>query len=160
MGHEVFEYCREWLRTKCLPGELNCTNVVLISKKKNADCMKDLRPIALCNVLYKLMAIVLANKLKGLLPHIISENQSAFVQNKSITDNVLAAFEVIYHMNQRKIGSVGEVALKLDISKAYDRVNWSFLCQRMIIMGFCDTWIDWMKMCVKTVTYNLALMAR
>lgn len=52
MGHEVFKYCKDWLRTKSIPGELNCTNVVLIPKKENACCLRDLRPIALCNVLY------------------------------------------------------------------------------------------------------------
>lgn len=119
--------------------------------------MKDLRPIALCNVLYRIIAKVLANRLQQVLPSLISENQSAFVKNRSITDNVLIAFEVIHHMNQKRHGRVGEVALKLDISKAYDRVNWDFLQRRMTAMGFCEGWISWMMMCVKTVTYNFCL---
>lgn len=101
MGREIFDYYREWLRTKCFPGELNSTNVVLIPKKENASCLKDLLPIALCNVLYKILLKVLANRLKDVLPCIISENQSAFVKNRSITDNVLVAFEVIHHMSQK-----------------------------------------------------------
>lgn len=154
MGQEVFQYCKEWLRTKSFPGDLNCTNVVLIPKKENASSLKDLRPIALCNVLYKILAKVLAIRMKVVLPFIVSENQSAFVKDRSMTDNVLVAFELIHHMSQKKHDTVGEVALKLDISKAYDRVIWSFLRQRSLVMGFCDTWIDWMMMCVKTVTYN------
>lgn len=75
--------------------------------------MKDLRPIALCNILYKIMAKVLANRLKNLLPGLISENQSAFVRGRSITNNVL-----------RKHNDIDdEVGLKLDISKAYKRVS-------------------------------------
>lgn len=92
LGREVFDCCKEWLEINSFPSELNNTNVVLIPKKENACAMKDLRPIALCNVLYKILAKVLANRLKEVLPSIISENQSAFVANRSITDNVLGHF--------------------------------------------------------------------
>ena len=131
MGQEVFQQCKEWLRTKNFPGDLNSTNIVLIPKKENASCMRDLRPIALCNVLYRIVAKVLANRLQKVLPSLISENQSAFVKSRSITGNVLIAFEMIHYMNSKKRGKEGEVALKLDISKVYDRVNWAFLRRRM-----------------------------
>lgn len=81
--------------------------------------MKDLRLIALCNVL--------SNRLKDVLPHIILENQSAFIQNRSITDNILVAFEIIHHTSHKKTGKEGKITLKLDISKAYDMVSWTFL---------------------------------
>ena len=116
--------------------------------------MTDLRPIALCNVLCKILAKVLANRLKDVLPGSISENQSAFVPGRSISDNVLVAFEIIHHMKRKHSGNVGEVALKLDISKAYDRVDWDFLSTRMHHMGFCTRWIQWIMMCVKTVKYS------
>lgn len=63
MGVDVYEYCKSWLESSVLPGELNSTNVVLIPKKEDANCMKELIPIALCNVLYKIVAKVLANRL-------------------------------------------------------------------------------------------------
>lgn len=84
--------------------------------------LSDVRPITLCNVLYKILAKVLANRLKLILPFTISENQSAFVPRRSITDNVLIEFEMIHFMRGKKGNQAGEVALKLDISKAYDRV--------------------------------------
>ena len=105
--------------------------MVLIPKKEGAFCMKDLRPIALYNVLYKILAKVLANRLKIIFPGIIFENQSTFVPERSITDNILVAFEVVHHMKRKNYGQEGEVSLKLDISKAYDIVNWNFLRQRM-----------------------------
>lgn len=112
------------------PLDLNDTNVVLIPKKENADEMKDLRPIALCNVLHKLIAKVLANRLKNILPSIITDIQSAFVLERNITDNVLIAFELLHYMKQKKKGGEGEVALKLEVNKAYDRVDQSFLCTK------------------------------
>lgn len=122
IGKEVFECCRNWLQGNFFPADLNNTNVVLIPKKENACCLKDLRPIALCNVLYKIVAKVLANRLKRVLPHLISENQSAFVPDQRITNNVVVALEIINPMWSKKRSQVGEVALKLDVNNAYDRV--------------------------------------
>lgn len=157
MGREIFEYCKSWLASVEFPGELNCTNVVLIPKKKDVVCMRDLRSIALCNVLYKIMAKVLANRLQQILPDVISENQSAFVKGRSITNNILGAFEVIHHRKSKNRGTEGEVALKLDISKAYDRVNWKYLQHRLLLMGFSVKWTSWMMLCVKSVSYNFCL---
>ncbi|KAL8114291.1 hypothetical protein AgCh_021226 [Apium graveolens] len=154
MGKEVFECCKKWLRGDPFPVDLNSTNVVLIPKKDNAATMRDFRPIALCNVLYKIMVKVLANRLKEVLPGIIAENQSAFVDGRNITYNFLVAFEVIHHMRNKKRGQDGEITLKLDVSKAYDRVDWSYLHQRMVVMGFCEGWIKWMMRCVTTVVYE------
>lgn len=117
LGSEVFSCCKEWLEKGCFPANLNDTNVVLIPKKENACDLRDLRPIALCNVLYKIMAKVLANRLKGILPSLISEQQSAFVPGRSIADNVLVAFEIIHHMQRKRSGDTGEVALKLILAR-------------------------------------------
>lgn len=135
--------------------DLNDTHVMLIPKKDNADKIKDLRPIALCNVLYKVIAKVLANPLKFILPGIITDNQSVFVRGRNITDNVLVAFELLHYMKQKKKGIEGEVALKLDVSKMYDRVDWEFLIHQMKQLGFSDKWIAWIQLCVTTVTYSI-----
>ena len=82
-------------------------------------------------MLYKIVVKVLSNRLRGILLGIISENQSAFVPGRSITDNVFVAFEMLHYMKQKKRGAEGEVALTLDVSKAYDRVDWRFLKQQL-----------------------------
>ena len=85
--------------------------------------MKELKTIILCNVLYNIIAKVLVNRLKDILPTLINESQLEFVLGRAITDNVLVAFEAIHCMKIRRRGRVGEVELKIDISKAYGRLQ-------------------------------------
>lgn len=105
-------------------------------------------------MLYKILAKILANRLKVILPGIISEHQSGFVPGRNISDNVLVAFETIHHMKRKRTGNIGEVALNSDINKTYDRVDLRrFLRMRMHQMGFCVKWIEWIMICVNTMQY-------
>ena len=127
LGSDVLSNYSAWLDLGSFPQGVNASNIVLVPKCDSPESMKDLRPIALCNVVYKILAKVLANRLKHILPKIIDHHQSAFVPGRSITDNVLVAFEILHCMKRKTRGLQGEVALKLDVSKAYDRVDWNFL---------------------------------
>ena len=102
---------------------LNHTFIALIPKVKSLESISEFRPIALCNILYKLVSKVLANRLKRILPQIIFESQSSFQSDKAISDNILVAFETLHHMKTKKYGKVGHMALKLDMSQAYDRLE-------------------------------------
>ena len=83
------------------------------------------------------MSKVLANRLKTVLPTVISENQGAFIPGRVITDNIMILFEVCHYLRQKRQGSGGVgTALKTDMSKAYDRVEWGFLRNIMLKMGF------------------------
>jgi exonuclease III/ribonuclease HI len=139
---------------------LNSTHIVLIPKIKNPTRITDYRPISLCNVLYKLMSKVLANRMKGMLNSIISPNQSAFLPGRLITDNVIVAFEALHSMNNRFKGRKGFMALKLDMSKAYDRVEWDFLELLMRKIGFAERWVDLIMTCVRTVSYSILINGR
>ena len=94
VGDNVVSVVLEFLNTSYLLPDLNHTYIVLISKIKNPVKVFDYRPISLCNVIYKIIAKVLANRLKQVLPHIISPTQSAFVPGRLITDNVLGPMKL------------------------------------------------------------------
>ena len=115
------------------------------------------RPISLNNVLSRIVSKVLANQLKKILPHIISMSQSAFLPDRLITDNVLVAFETMHCINQRSTGKEGLMAIKLDMSKAFDRIEWSCLERIMEKLGFHDRWISLMMMCIKSVSFSVLL---
>lgn len=119
--------------------------------------MGHLHPISLCNVLYKLGLKVLANSFKLLLPSIILLLQSASVLGRLIYDNTLVAFEMAHFLKRQRAVKKGYCALKLDLSKAYDKVEWLFLERVMEQMGFAGEWISLVMGCVKTVSYSFIL---
>ena len=89
------------------------------------------------------------------MPKLITEHQSAFTKNRLISDNVLVAFESLHCMKNHNLGQTGFMALKQDMSKAYDRVEWNCLQKLMEKMGFCSRWIDLIMECIRTVSYSI-----
>ncbi|GAA0183409.1 hypothetical protein LIER_30824 [Lithospermum erythrorhizon] len=85
--------------------------------------MSEIRPISLCNIVAKIVSKVLNNRLRHVFMKIISETQSAFLPGRIISDNILIAHQVLHHMKHSKHISNNSMALKLDMSKAYDRVE-------------------------------------
>ena len=119
-----------------LPDDINLTYIVLIPKKSNPKLISHMRPISLCNVLYKVIAKTLANRVKLVLPDIIVETPSAFVPGCLISDNILVAFEVVHYLKNKRKGKHGLTALKVDISKVYDMIEWGFLEAMMVKLNF------------------------
>ena len=112
--------------------QINYTHIVLIPKINEPKIVADFRLISLINVISRLVSKVIANRLKLNLPNVISDSQSAFIPNRLITDNTIVAFEVLHRMRNKRTGRKGQIAIKLDISKAYDPVEWGFLRNIMI----------------------------
>ena len=111
------------LNSGVMPSGLNETFICLIPKVKSPQKITKFRPISLCNVIYKIIYKVLANRLKRILTVVIDELQSAFVPGRLITDNVLVAFKMMHCIDQRKKGKEALMAIKLNMSKAYNRVE-------------------------------------
>lgn len=133
---------------------INHTLVSLIPKIDNPTEVKHFRPISLGNVIYKIISKILVNRLKAVLDICISKNQAAFVPGRQILDNVVLLHEILHFLKNKRQGSQGFMALKLDMSKAYDRVEWRFLEEIMKKMGFCRKWVNWVMTCVSTVSYS------
>ena len=157
VGDDVSKTISSMLNSATIPRPLNHTFITLISKTKNHLAVTDCRPISLCNVFCKIFSKVIANRLNKILPSIITEHQSAFTKTRLILDNILVAFETLHSMNIHKSSKSGYMAVKLDMSEAYDRVEWSFLEEVMRMMGFNEQWIALMMICVKTMSYSVFL---
>ena len=122
-GTYVAQVALDFLNHGIVPPTYNDTHIFLIPKVHNPREIIEYRPISLCNVAYKIASKAVANRLKSVLFIIVSENRSVFTKGNFITDNVLVAFETMHHISQKKFGKVGEMALKLEMSKVYDRVE-------------------------------------
>lgn len=102
---------------------LNDTNLVFIPKKKHPTLVGELRPIALCNVLIKVITKVMGNRMKEILDDVVSDTQSAFIPGRLISDNIMISYEIMHYLKRKKVEKDGFMALKLDMSKVYDRVE-------------------------------------
>ncbi|GAA0172221.1 hypothetical protein LIER_26086 [Lithospermum erythrorhizon] len=139
VGKEVVAPVKYFFATGVMPRTMNATTISIIPKKKYPVTMKDYRPISYCNVLYKCITKIMADRMKEVLPDIISDNQFAFVKRRVIGDNILMTQELVsgYH----KEGKVDRCAIKIDVMKAYDSVRWEYLSMVMKTVGFPDVYV-------------------
>lgn len=98
LGNDIIQAILLYLNSGSLPQSLGHSFITLIPKVKDPKYVSQYRPISLSNVLYKVLAKVLANRLKKLMPHLISEHQSAFMSDRLISNNILVAFKTLHYM--------------------------------------------------------------
>ncbi|GJR93536.1 hypothetical protein Tco_0265710 [Tanacetum coccineum] len=155
IGSDVTKAVCEFFTNGRLLKELNHTIIALIPKVNAPARVNDYRPISCCNVLFKCISKIIANRLKDCLKRLISPNQSAFVSGRSIADNILLTQEIMhnYHLDR----GVPRCAFKVDIQKAYDTVDWEFLRAALIGFGFHDRMISWIMECVSTTSFSISI---
>lgn len=119
---------RNFFESGKLPDSLNENFIALIPKIENHITPVDFRPISLSNALYKLISKILATRLKSFLQKIIAPNpnQSAFIPKRQIVDNIVITLEMLHYMQSSK-SKKGFLALKLHLSKAFDKMEWNFI---------------------------------
>ena len=122
MGNDVTHVVLNVPNGGDLVPSLNHMYVVLIPENQSPSEISDFRLISLCNVIYKLITKVIANRLKVYLPNVITKNQSALLPGLTITNNIMIAFKIFYDMNLKR-GANGGRTLKLDMSKGFNRVK-------------------------------------
>ena len=149
---EILDMFKEFHEHNSFVRNLNNIFLVLIPKKSEAGDLGDFRPISLFGGLYKLLAKVLANRLKKVISKVVSIAQNAFVTGRQILDASLIANEVIDSWQKRKEKGL---ICKLDIEKAYNSINWKFLMKVLQKMGFGTKWVGWMWSCMSSAKFSV-----
>ncbi|KAA3468179.1 reverse transcriptase [Gossypium australe] len=155
VGKEVIEFSLGVLNEGKRVDSANLTDIVLIPKINHPTTLVNFRSISLCTVMYKLVTKTIANRLQEVMGFCIDKAQSAFVPGRLISDNVLLAYELLHTFRQKRMGKKGYMAVKLDISKAYDRVEWEFVRQMMKQMGFETRLIELIMQCITSSSYAI-----
>ncbi|XP_057249105.1 uncharacterized protein LOC104906541 [Beta vulgaris subsp. vulgaris] len=154
VGNSVCHAVRAFFFSGTLLKEVNHTFITLIPKVESPSNPNQFRPISLCSTIYKVIAKIMASRLKIVLGKIIHPLQGAFVPERLIQDNVLIAHEV-FHSFKKKSGNQGWLAIKLDMEEAYDRLEWNFIFAVFKKLGFCERWVGWMKECISSVSFSV-----
>lgn len=153
IGKDLTNAVQSFFSKGFLPKGLNATILALIPKKDRAQEMRDYRPISCCNVLYKVISKIIANRLKGTLPQCISYNQSAFIKDRLLVENLLLATEIVKDYHKEDVSP--RCAIKIDIAKAFDSVNWQFLLNTLGALNMPEEFIHWIKLCVCTASFSV-----
>jgi len=136
---------------KVLPA-FNSTFITLLPKAEGANHPSKFRPISLCNVIYKIITKVIANRLKPIMNLLIAPEQSGFVEGRQILDGIILIHEVTHSL---KHSTTPGMLIKLDLSKAYDKLNWKFMERMLLAFGFSHDWIEWVMNLTSSAFFSL-----
>ena len=137
-----------------IEGTINSTFIALIPKQKGLLNFNDYEPISLCNTMYKIISKVIAERLKGVLSKFIIAEQSGFLKNRSIHDAVAATQEIIHTIQGKKREAV---VMKIDLNKAYDRVDWTFMRLILFKIGMDAEAVKWIMSCISNTTMAIII---
>lgn len=137
-----------------LPG-FNSNTIALIPKVPNAASVDQYRPIAMANFKFKIISKIIADRLAQIMPSIISKEQKGFIQDRNISDCLCTASEVSNLLQNKTFG--GNLILKIDISKAFDTLEWPFLISVLKAFGFNNTFFNWIEVILKSASLSISV---
>ncbi|XP_043687745.1 uncharacterized protein LOC122638959 [Telopea speciosissima] len=153
---DIYKFVVNFFKNGIFSPDLNKTLICLIPKVKEADCADLFRPISLCTVMMKLITKLLTARLKKILDMVIDPSQSTFIPGRYISDNILIAHELFHFIKKRKMNTSSQyMAIKLDMRKAYDQVNWYFIERLLLKLSFSVAWVQLVMSCIKSISYSL-----
>ncbi|XP_015881013.3 uncharacterized protein LOC107416974 [Ziziphus jujuba] len=143
-------------RSEMLPRDINRSFFVLIPKVNGVSEFKHLQLTNLCNTTYKIISKIISDRIEPLLEKLVSLNQSSFVPRSWIEENAILASEIVDSMSQKK-GIKGIAGIKVDMQKAYDRVDWIVLTRILTLFGFSDRCVKLILNCISSASMELPL---
>lgn len=149
---EVWDLVEESRAAHWLLPSLNATFIALVPKEEQPSTPEKYRPIALCNVIYKVISKVIANRLKPLLLLLISPEQTGYVEGRQIMDGIILTHEVIHSLKSTK---KPDMLLKIDLSKAFDKLCWRYIQSILRAFGFDQMWIRWIMSLISMPLYSI-----
>ena len=155
-GKDVIKLVSDFYNNAHLQPELNMTHIAMIPKINNPMTPKDYRPISLCNVVYKIIAKSLAERIKSHLPHIIHPSQTAFIKGRHIASNIIIAQEILHSFNLKNWKHKAFL-LKVDLAKAFDRIEWHFIVSALKRQGFKDKFVDLIYKCISSTSMAVVI---
>jgi len=149
---DVLRFIDEFHANGVIPRGANASFIALIPKVTDPQCLNDFRPISLIGCVYKIVAKLLANRLKRAMSSIIDERQSAFIVGRHLLHSVVNANEVVEEARREQKSCM---IFKVDFERADDSVSWNFLSYMLRRLGFCKKWILWIEGCLKSTTMSV-----
>uniref|UniRef100_A0A2N9FS20 CCHC-type domain-containing protein n=1 Tax=Fagus sylvatica TaxID=28930 RepID=A0A2N9FS20_FAGSY len=139
-----------------MPEFLNSTLISLIPKCLGPEVFGHFRSISLCNTVYKVVTKIIVNRIRPLLGQLVSPYQAAFVPGRRGVDNVIIAQEMIHSMSKKR-GASSQFAVKIDLEKAYDRLEWSFIREVLLFFKFPLHLVNLILDCVSSSSISILL---
>ncbi|XP_022014976.1 uncharacterized protein LOC110914495 [Helianthus annuus] len=155
VGGDVTAAIIDFFQSGRLLQEINHTFLALIPKVSTPGIVTDYRPISCCNVIYKGISKIITNRILEGLKDLISDNQSAFVPGRRISDNIMLTQELMHNYHRQR--GPPRCAMKVDIQKAYDTVDWRFLRDVLHGFGFRPRFISWIMECITTTSFSVSV---